>query len=417
MYPVMELMDIYYGYKYGWLPKLLEVSNTVMLRPETKLGEAFSRRVSIKQYLTEEYNIPMEVLKGLKIMLDHGIFVNNEDFSKIFGVPKSPRSLIEIYDVLGVSYGLAYDIPSRLHMEIAVEIALSKILHKSPNDKILKALHPSMRVYVEKLANILLTYIKSDNSAFETSHSISNLKRKMYELMSQDNREDTFAELHDALYTLSEKTVRETIKNLEEQLKFKTKSGKNLFGLVPVVQGLYEEHARECLINIIDLLINYEELSAEADKKYVYIAIGTGGRVLSSKEAKMINKLMQAGIDYARKLNVNVRFHVLGWSSPKIAKRLKVELIYSSDSLSARRRAVEGKVYMLTKDGKIRLVHVTNIDPNSWNCSCPVCSVPKLRRYVLDPSGSRKNDARIVHNLWIIKQYMLSLREKQIGGA
>ena len=114
LYPVIELMDIYYGYKYGWLSKLLEVSDTVMLRPEAKLGRAFNKRISIKQYLAEEYGVPAEELSRLKIMLDHGIFIDAEGFKKIFGIYKSPRTLVEIYSALGVDYGLAYDIPSKL---------------------------------------------------------------------------------------------------------------------------------------------------------------------------------------------------------------------------------------------------------------------------------------------------------------
>jgi len=414
LYPGIELMDIYYGYRYGWLTKLLKVSDTVMLRPETKLGKAFNKRISIKQYLNKEYGISMEVLNGLKIMLDHGIFINEKEFSKIFGVQKSPKTLIEIYDVLKVSYGLAYDVPSKLHIEIAVETALSELLNRPPNDKILKALYPSMRTHVENLANILINHIKVNNSLFRTSLSINNLKQKlkqeMYKLLHQSMEENTPIELRDALYALSERTVEETIKNLEEQLEFKAKSGRDSFRLVPVVQGLFEEYALECLDSIIDLLIDYQELFIEDNRKHIYIAIGTGGKVLSGTEAEIINKLMQAGFDRARRSGVNVRFHVLGWSNPKIAEKLRIELIYSSDSLSARRRAVEGKVYMFTNNGKIRLVHVANIDCNLWSCPCPVCSDPELRRLVLDPSGSRKNDARIVHNLWIIKQYISSLR-------
>jgi len=40
LFPVIELLDIYYAYKYGWLSELLEVSDGVMLRPGPELGEA-----------------------------------------------------------------------------------------------------------------------------------------------------------------------------------------------------------------------------------------------------------------------------------------------------------------------------------------------------------------------------------------
>jgi len=407
LYPVVELMDICYGYRYGWLAGLLEVSDTVVLRPETKLGSAFRRRVSIKRYLAERCGIPVQVLDGLKIMLDHGIFVNSVDFARIFGVKKSTRSLVEIYGVLEVDYGLAYDVPSKLHVEIAVEIALSKLLNRPPNSRMLRALHPSMRVYVEDLANVLVAHVEGDGSlrtSLSTDELKQKLKRRMYRLVRQSMEENTPPELHDALYALSGKAVEETVENLEEQLEFKAESG-SPFTLIPVVQGLFWEHVWECFEDILDLLVGYRELLVESGKKYAYIAIGTGGRVLSDRETKLVNRLMQAGVERARGLGVDVKFHLLGWSSPRMARKLRVELIYSSDSLSARRRAVEGRIYIV-EGGRIKLVNVADIDPSTWTCPCPVCRDPKLRHLVLDPSGSRRNDARIVHNLWTIKRYV-----------
>jgi len=404
LYPVMELMDIYYGYKYGWLSKLFEVSDTVMLRPEAKLGEAFKKRVSIKQYLIEEYSTPANELRNLKVMLDHGIFVNGEGFKRIFGIYKSPKTLIELYSVLKVDYGLAYDIPSRLQVEMAVRTAISKLLQLPLDNKALKAIHPSMRPHIEKVAEIILANIKPDKPLKGNHGALQVIKQRIYKLIQQESPPT----LRDELYDLSEVSIRETIRNLEEQLRSKAACCENEFKLVPVVQGLYKEHAKECLVNIVDLLINYGESLVEDDKAYLYIAIGSGGRVLSSEEAKMINELMQFGYDYAKKLGVNIRFHLLGWSSPKMAEKLEVSLMYSSDSLSARRRAVEGKVYMLN-DNKVRLIDVSKIDPNLWNCSCPVCRDNTLRLFVLDPSGRRRNDARIVHNLWVIKHYISSI--------
>lgn len=407
LYPVMELMDIYYGYKYGWLSKLFEVTDTVMLRPEAKIGEAFKKRVSIKQYLIEGYGIPGEGLGNLKIMLDHGIFVKDDDFKRMFGIRKSPRTLIELYSVLKVDYGLAYDVPSRLQVEMAVRIATSKLLQLPLDNKTLKAIHPSMRPRIEKVAEIISAHIKPDKPLKDNHSALQTVKHKIYKLIQRES----LPTLRDELYALSETSVKETIKNLKEQLKFKSTSCESAFKLVPVVQGLYKEQAKECLINIIDLLINYDELLVEDDKVYLYIAIGSGGRILLNEEAKMINELMWFGYDYAKKLGVNIRFHLLGWSSPKMAEKLEVSLIHSSDSLTARRRAVEGKVYVLNGD-KVRLVDVSKIDPNSWNCPCPVCRDNTLRLFVLDPSGRRRNDARIVHNLWVIKQYTSSLLQR-----
>jgi len=411
LYPVVELMDIYYGYRYGWLSKLLEVSDTIVLRPEAKLGEAFRRRVSVKQYLVEGYGVPAGELGNLKIMLDHGIFVNGGDFKEIFGVYKSPWTLIELYSILKVDYGLAYDIPSRLQLETAVRIAASRLLQLPLDIKTLKAIQPSMRPYIEKVVETILAYMESGSKyrLLEGNHGVLPIvKQRIYGLIQQARSLPT---LHSELYALSEASVRETIRNLKEQLRFKAACCKNEFRLVPVVQGLYEEQARECLSDIIDLLVSYDEFVVEGDKTYLYVAIGNGGRVLSSEEAKMINEIVRFGHEYVKKLNVNIRIHLLGWSSPSIAEKLEVSLIYSSDSLSARRRAVEGKVYVLDDD-KIRLVNVSKIDHSSWNCSCPVCQDSTLRSFVLDPSGRRRNDARIIHNLWVIKYYISRLRQR-----
>jgi len=404
LYPVLELLDVFYGYKYGWLSKLFKVSSTIMLRPENRLGKAFNEKLSIKQYLTKRYGVPIKALNNLKVMLDHGIFMNEEDFKKNFHVHKTPESLIKIYDILRIDYGLAYDIPSRLHIEIAIKVAISKLLHSPLNNKILKAVHSSMKLYVNKLAEVLSTYVKINKSLLEKPHGIRAIKLKMYKLIYQTRKE--FSDLYDTLHALSEASVRETIKNLEKQLQFK--DNKKTFKLIPVVQGIYREHTHECLINIIDLLMSYNEFSLENDKVYLYIAIGTGGRILSRVEANMINELMLLGRNYAKKLSANIRFHILGWSSPKIAKKLKISLVYSSDSLSVRRRAVEGKIYIIDNN-EIRLVNVSEIRSSQWNCPCPVCQDPILQLFVLDPSSKRKNDARIVHNLWVIRQYIRKL--------
>jgi len=412
LYPVMELKDLYYGYRYGWLSKLLEVTDTVMLRPEADMGRAFRKRVSLKQYLIENYGIPGGELGNLRIMLDHGIFVGSDDFKRIFGIYKTPRTLIELYSVLGVDYGLAYDVPSRLQVEAAVRIAASKLLGLPLDDRALKAVHPSVRSRVKELAELILAIVKPVEHLEGGRRVLQAVSREIYRLIQQEPP----PALRDELYALSETTVEETMRNLEEQLRYKSKISGKGFKLVPVVQGLYREHAEKSLINIIDLLINYNEVLVEDGRVYLYIAIGSGGRVLSSGEAKMINELMRFGHEYAGKLGVNTRFHLLGWSSPKMAEKLEVRLIYSSDSLTARRRAVDGKVYVLNND-RVGLLNVSKIDPNSWNCTCPVCRDNTLRSFLLDPSGKRRNDARIVHNLWIIKQYISSLSQKSQSKA
>lgn len=395
MYPVVELMDICYGYRFGWLSGLLGVVDAVMLRPEKGLGVAFGWGVSIKRYLAMVCGVPVGVLNGLGFMMDHGIFVDRGEFKKIFGIDKTPKALIDVYGVLGVDYGLALDVPSRLHVEIAMHMTVSRLLGQAPSNRIMKAMHPSIRPYVEKLATAIQPHIDVGKQP--------QAGRKIHKLVRQVlGRERHLSDLHDALYALSEASVKETMKNLEEQLRYKATSNAS-FKLVPVIQGLYEEHARECLSNTVDLLISYGELLAD---KTLYIAIGTGGRVLTNTEARMINGLMRFGHAYARMLGTSIKYHLLGWSSPKLAEKLELSLVYSSDSLSARRRAVDGKIYVM-EGNKIRLTNVSKIDPKSWNCPCPACQDKTLRTYILDPSSKRRNDARIVHNLWIIKQYIL----------
>jgi len=398
LYPVLELMDIYYGHRYGWLAKLLEVSDTVVLRPEAELGKAFRVGASIKRYLAEEHGVPAGELGGLKVMLDHGIFVG--DFEESFGVHKSPRALVGLYSALGADYGLAYDIPSRLHLEAAVELAASKLLGTPPSSKAVRAVHPSMVRHVERAAEALLAYLEAGRPLEGGHRAVRAVRRRAHRLV---RRAGSLPPLHSELHALSEASVGETIRNLEEMLRYKACCGSS-FRLVPVVQGLYEEHARECLKDTIDLLVAYGETP-------LYIAIGTGGRVLSGEDARVVNMLLRFGHEYAGRLGLGIRFHLLGWSSPKTAEELELGLVYSSDSLSARRRAGEGRVYVL-EGGGIRLVEVSRVDPSSWSCQCPVCSDSTLRSSVLDPSKRRKNDARTVHNLWAVKEYISKLGKK-----
>jgi len=391
---VLEVKDIYYAHIYGWLNTIFEVTDTVLFRPELELGNAFRKDLTIKEYLKKYYKINIE---KLNIMMDHGIFVSDELFKRFFGVEKNLPNLIKVYDVLGVNYGLAFDVPSRLQLQAAIEIAVSKFLNLEPNEKIVKSVYSPLKSQIYKLAEALLSYIDSRDKSLKPRV----IKNKLMRLMKKKK------ELQSEIENLSLQTVNETLKNLEEQLKIKQG---NKFVLVPVIQGLYLEHSKECLTKTIDLLLSYEEFLRENRRKYLYIAIGTGGTVLSNQEAEMINSLLAYGHEYARKHRTRVRFHILGWSSPTMSKKLKLDLIYSSDSLSARRRAVDGKIYIL-ENGELRLVEVSKIDPNSWKCECPACK--NFSSYVLDPSGKRRNDVRFVHSLWSIKKYIAEIINKK----
>jgi len=73
IYPVIELNDLVYAHRYGWLDALTKVTEGVMLRPEAALGPIFRSGVTIKGYLRARYGLPKEPLDRLKIMMDHGI--------------------------------------------------------------------------------------------------------------------------------------------------------------------------------------------------------------------------------------------------------------------------------------------------------------------------------------------------------
>ena len=393
---MLEVRDIYYAYIYGWLNTIFEVTDTVLFRPELELGNAFKENLTIKEYLKKHYKINIE---KLNIMMDHGIFVSDELFKRFFGVEKNLPNLIKVYDVLGVNYGLAFDVPSRLQLQTAIEIAVSKFLNIEPNEKMIKSVYPLLKPQIYKLAETFLSYIDPNDKSLKPRV----IKNKLMRLMKEKR------ELYSEVENLSLQTVNETLRNLEEQLRIKKSQG-GKFVLIPVIQGLYLEHSKECLRKTIDLLISYEEFLPEKDEKYLYIAIGTGGTVLSTQEAEMINNLLAYGHEYAGKHKVKVRFHILGWSSPTMARKLRLDLVYSSDSLSVRRRAVDGKIYML-EDGKLRLVEVARINPESWKCECPACK--SFSSYVLDPSGKRRNDVRFVHSLWSIKKYIGEIINKK----
>ncbi len=102
----------------------------------------------------------------------------------------------------------------------------------------------------------------------------------------------------------------------------------------------------------------------------------------------------------------NVHIHLLGWSSPERLDLNIIRRIYSADSLTPRRRAVEGKVYVV-EGGRLRLVEAS--EAKRYSCGCPACRDPVLRSYILDPSGARRNDVRMAHNVYVLQQYLASI--------
>ena len=173
-------------------------------------------------------------------------------------------------------------------------------------------------------------------------------------------------------------------------------------GLVPVVQGLYRD----------DVELSAEEsvrIMAERRDSFL-VAIGTGGRTLTQQDVELIRFAAESVERFAAKYGASVRMHILGWSSPeRIRDPSLIRRIFSADSLTPRRPAVEGKVYVV-KGGRLRLARAPEAE--RYSCSCPVCRDPVLRSYVLDPSGARKNDARMVHNVYILQQYLANITAK-----
>jgi queuine/archaeosine tRNA-ribosyltransferase len=165
-------------------------------------------------------------------------------------------------------------------------------------------------------------------------------------------------------------------------------------GLVPVVQGLYREDVDYSAEESVRVMAEYQDSFT--------VAVGTGGRALSHEDALLIRYAVYAVEKYAKKYSAKVRIHLLGWSSPdKIRDIELLQKIYSADSLTPRRRAVEGKAYIIV-DGRLKLVDAEELA--NYNCSCPACVAYK--EYVADPSGKRRNDVRMVHNVYVLRQYL-----------
>jgi len=111
IYPVVEVADFIYGSRYGWFPQLLSVKG-FMLRPETRLGEAFALGLTLREFLLRRYGVALD---SSVIMMDHGIM--SQSFSEVFGLPKTARNIVRVYKALGVDYGVAYDVPVRLCLQ------------------------------------------------------------------------------------------------------------------------------------------------------------------------------------------------------------------------------------------------------------------------------------------------------------
>jgi hypothetical protein len=64
IYPVIELNDLVYAHRYGWLDALTRVTEGVMLRPEVALGPIFRSGATIKGYLRASTACPRTPLIG-----------------------------------------------------------------------------------------------------------------------------------------------------------------------------------------------------------------------------------------------------------------------------------------------------------------------------------------------------------------
>jgi tRNA-guanine family transglycosylase len=200
-----------------------------------------------------------------------------------------------------------------------------------------------------------------------------------------------------SLRELSRTAAEEGARRLREMAEEAERVG--FGGLVPVVQGLYRD----------DVELSAEEsvrIMAERWDSFV-VAIGTGGRALTHQDVELIRSAVDAVEKYAAKYGASVRIHLLGWSSPeRIRDSSLIRRIYSADSLTPRRRAVEGKAYV-AESGRLRLVKAPEAE--RYSCNCPACRDPVLRSYVLDSSGARRNDVRMAHNVYVLQQYLASI--------
>lgn len=396
IYPVIEVMDLVYAYRFGWFGALCEVTEGVMLRPEQLLGRAFRRGLDLRTFIEQEYGVPRNLLSRLKIMLDHGIFAS--DFKKYFGLEKTPQNIVKIYHALDVNYGLAYDVPARLYLSIAADICIDLACEHAPKTKLSKVeADPEIRPTLNELSNTLLQYVPKSVIAKTERTTRTQLRAKLLKIIRYAlTTPKKYPTLHDILVKFSEKAVEITVRRFVEMLDYALNKG--FHGLVPVVQGLFQEHVEECIESIVT------KLESKGVKEST-IAVGTGGRILSRYDKDLVVYAVKRLAEISQGHGIHVKIHLLGWSSPSNVPSLDVlKYIHSTDSLSARRRAVEGKIYIQDR-GKLKLVHVTEL-PKDYNCQCPACRNLMLRQYLLDPSGARRNDVRIVHNIHVLRDYV-----------
>ncbi len=209
--------------------------------------------------------------------------------------------------------------------------------------------------------------------------------------------QDPIAKRAKSVRELSRLAAEEGAKRLREMAEEAERIG--FAGLVPVVQGLYRD----------DVELSAEEsvrIMAERQDSFL-VAIGTGGKALMRQDVELIRFAVESVERYAAKYGASVRIHLLGWSSPeRIRDSSLIRRIYSADSLTPRRRAVEGKAYV-AEGGRLRLVKASEVQ--RYSCNCPACRDPVLRTYVLDPSGARRNDVRMAHNVYVLQQYLINI--------
>ena len=369
IYPVIEFKDLVYAHQYGWLGALVETTEGVLLKPEPALTKAFKANVTIKEFLVRQ-GLPRDVLSRLRIMMDHGISTNN--FREVFGLDKTPKNLVLVYKRLGVDLGIAYDVPVKLTLQAVVGSILSGRLSIDVDDGVKDV----VREITEKLKTKLTR----------------PAREKIMVLLEKNDG---------IVRELSRIGVEVTLNRLAEMLDHAAKLGFN--GLVPVVQGLFKDDIEYSVRETVKLI-------SQVGDDWL-IAVGTGGRVLSHDDTANVVFAIRKIREYARKYNVNVRIHVLGWSNPDTLPPFIVGEIYSADSHTPRKRAIEGKIYIATNGGLV-LKHVSEV--RDYSCNCPACNRPELRKYVLERSSRRRTYVRLVHNAFMLMSY-INRRMYQLG--
>jgi len=381
IYPVLELRDLLYAHRYGWLEALAEVTEGIMLRPEPELGQVFRLGKTVKEFLAQEWGLPREQVDRLKIMLDHGI--NSPSFRNVFGLDKTPRNVVYVYHRLGVDLGIAFDVPVRLYISAAIDIAVDGYADVD--------IDVAVKDIVEEIAETVKKQVKSLLNTNSLDRKAKTVIRRKAEVVIKSS-----TEVQKLLRKLSRVGVEETVRRLEEMAEYSRTLG--FKGLVPVVQGLFNEDIEYCVKRVVEAMTRIH--------REFLVAIGTGGKVLSREDTERIKFAIGKIKEFAAKNGASVKIHLLGWSSPNRLQDAEVlKNIDSADSLTVRRRAVEGRVFI--ENGRsLELVHVSTISENDLACDCLVCNSSTLRRYVLDPSGARRNDARIVHNIYVITRFL-----------